>query len=217
VPHVFVETNWLFAYAAPAHHQVPTAAELLGRAQRGEFTLHLPNICLGEARQAIRTKCQPRTEANAIRRFLSWAAPEGNVTPEDASITRTVLDKYESSIQEDLNKLDDNLRILAGLPCIDIFGLDDTMLDRATALALAGIAPKPFDHAILAGILVAAQRLWESGERGLSFCEADSDLQPWGRYGDVKPELRAAYDQAHLWVYGDFTFTQPIRRPDDFE
>ena len=88
------------------------------------------------------------------------------------------------------------------------------MLARATALALAGIAPKPFDHAVLAGILVSAQRLWESGERGLSFCEADADLQPWGRYGDVKPELRAAYDQAHIWVYGDFTLTQPMRRPD---
>jgi len=214
VPHVFVETNWLFAYAAPAHHQVAAAAKLLDRAQCGEFTLHLPDICLGEARQAIRTKCQPRTEANAIRRFLSWATPAGTVTPADASITRTVLDKYESRIQEDLKMLDDNLRILAALPCIDIFGLDDAVLNRATALALAGIAPKPFDHAILAAILVTAQRLWERGERGLSFCETDADLQPWGRYGDPKPELRAAYDQAHLWVCADFTLTQPTRRPD---
>jgi len=214
VPHVFVESNWLFAYAAPAHHQVAAAAKLLERAQRGEFTLHLPNVCLGEARQAIRTKCQPRNEAKAIRRFLSWATPAGNVTPEDASTARTVLDKYESRIQADLNMLDDNLRSLAALPCIDIFGLDDAMLDRATALALAGIAPKPFDHAVLGGTLVAAQRLWERGERGLSFCETDGDLQPWGRYGDPKPELRAAYDQAHVWVYADFTLTQPVRRPD---
>ncbi|HXP61614.1 MAG TPA: hypothetical protein VN829_14045 [Dongiaceae bacterium] len=136
------------------------------------------------------------------------------MTPADASITRTVLDKYESRIQEDLKMLDDNLRILAALPCIDIFGLDDAVLNRATALALAGIAPKPFDHAILAAILVTAQRLWERGERGLSFCETDADLQPWGRYGDPKPELRAAYDQAHLWVCADFTLTQPTRRPD---
>jgi hypothetical protein len=214
VPHVFVETNWLFAYAAPAHHQVPAAAELLERARRGQFTLHIPNLCVGEARQAIRAKCQPRTEANAIRRFLSWSTPAGNIGLEDANITRTVLDKYENSIQEDLSKLDDNLRILARLPCVDIFGLDDTMLDRATALALDGIAPKPFDHAILAGILVTAQRLWESGQRGLSFCEVDADLQPWGRYGDPKPELRAAYDQSHIWVYADFTLTQPPRRPD---
>ena len=216
MPHVFVETNWLFAYAAPAHHQVPAAAELLERAQRGEFTLHLPNVCLGEARQAIRTKCQPRTEANALRRFLSWAIPAGDVTPQDGAITRRILDNYESSIQEDLNKLDAKLKILAGLPCLEVFGLDDVMLARATSLALAGIAPKPFDHAVLAGILVTAERLWERGDRELSFCEADADLQPWGRYGDTKPELRAAYDQAHVWVYGDFTLTQP-ERPSDFE
>ncbi|HEX4595168.1 MAG TPA: hypothetical protein VH157_12875 [Bryobacteraceae bacterium] len=213
MPHVFVETNWLFAYAAPAHHQVPAAVELLERAKRGEFQLHLPNVCVGEAKQGIRIKCQPR-EANALRRFLSWATPAGSVTPQDARITRTILDKYQSSIQDDLDRLDDNVRALAHLPCVNVFGLDDTMLHHATTLALAGIAPKPFDHAVLAGILINAQRLWESGERGLSFCEADADLQPWGRYGDDKPELRAAYDQAHVWVYGDFTLTQPMRPPD---
>ena len=33
--HVFVETNWLHDYAAPAHHKVPEAVTLLERAQRG--------------------------------------------------------------------------------------------------------------------------------------------------------------------------------------
>jgi hypothetical protein len=206
-----VETNWLFAYAAPAHHQVPAAADLLARAQRGEFTVHIPNICLGEARQAILTKCQPRNEANAIRRFLTWA-PADSVTRENAEATRIVLDKYENSIRQDLENLDVSLRTLANLPCVRIFGLDDTMLERATELALAGIAPKPFDHAILAGILVGAARLWEAGERVISFCESDADLQPWDKYGNAKPLLRDIFDQAHVWVYGDFTLTQPQRR-----
>ena len=56
--HVFVETNWLHAYAAPAHHKVPEAIALLERAQRGEFTLHIPNASFAEARQSIQTKCQ---------------------------------------------------------------------------------------------------------------------------------------------------------------
>ena len=54
--------------------EVPDAAELLNRARRGDFTIHMPNVCIGEARQAIMTKCQPRKEADAIRRFLSWMA-----------------------------------------------------------------------------------------------------------------------------------------------
>jgi hypothetical protein len=211
-PHVFVETNWLFAYAAPAHHQVPQAAELFDRALRGEFTVHIPNICFGEARQAILTKCQPRNEANAIRRFLRWAQPIGRVTKTEATATRLVLDKYESSIKQDLENLDNTLRTLASLPFIEVFGLDSTMLERATELALAGIAPKPFDHALLASVLVLASRLWDAGERAISFCETDSDLQPWGKYGNAKPPLRNAFDQAHVWVYGDFTLTQPQRR-----
>ena len=216
MPHIFVETNWLFAYAAPAHHQVPAAADLLERALRGEFTLHLPNVCLGEARQAIRSKCQPRSEATAIRQFLSWAAPAGKVTPDDAAATRIVVEKFESSIKSELKKLDHSLKILTGLTNVTYLRLDDAMLDQATDLALAGIAPKPFDHAILAGILVAAERLWEQGERGISFCEVDSDLQPWGRDGSDRPELREAYDRSHVRVYGDFTLAQP-ERPADFE
>ncbi len=122
------------------------------------------------------------------------------------------LSKYESSIKQDLDNLDNTLRTLAGLRCIDIFGLDDTMLDRATELALAGIAPKPFDHAILASVLVRASRLWDAGERSISFCETDKDLQPWDKHGNAKPPLREAFDQAHVWVYGDFTLTEPQRR-----
>jgi hypothetical protein len=176
VPHVFVETNWLFACAAPAHHQLPAAAELLDRARQGEFTLHMPNVCFGEARQAILIKCQPRNEANAIRRFLSWSGPAGQVAEDDAAVTRVVLDKYESSIKHDLDALDDTLRDLAALPFLQVFGLDEAMLERATELALAGIAAKPFDHAVLAATLVGARRLWEAGERGISFCEADANL-----------------------------------------
>ena len=186
MPHVFVESNWIFAYAAPGHHQVPAAVELLERASRGEFVIQIPNPCVDEARQAIRSKCQPRREAEAIRRFLSWGQSIGRVTNDEVANTRTVLDKFEGSIQGDLAGLDDALRNLAALPYVNIFGLGDTMLARATTLALDGIAAKPFDHAILAAVLVASERLWEQGERGLSFCEADSDLQPWDRDGKHK-------------------------------
>src|SRR5260370_355474 len=175
-PHIFVETNWLFAYAAPAHHQVPAAAELLDRARRGEITVHMPNICFGAARHSIHTKCQPRQEANALRRFLTWALPAGHVTEADATATRVVLNKYESSIKQDLENLDNPRRTLASLRCIEIFGLDDTMLDRATELALAGIAPKPFDHAVLASVLVRASRLCAAADRSISFSHTATDL-----------------------------------------
>src|ERR1035437_4494545 len=214
MPHVFVESNWLFAFAAPAHHQVPAAAELLERARQGQFTVHLPNICIGEARLAILTNCQPRKEANAIRRFLSWSEPTGHVTVADSAVARGILDKYENSVKHALDDLDTTLRQLAELPYLKIFGLDDDMLNLATKLALDGVAYKPFDHAILASVLARSSRLWDAGERGISFCEADADLQPWDKYGHVKPPLTAAYDRAHVWVYGDFTLADPPRRQD---
>ena len=180
----------------------------------GEFTIDLPHLCFGEARRAILAKCQPRHEANAIRRFLSWAQRAGNVTGADATATRLVLEKYESSVKLELDRLDSTFRRLANLPCIQVFGLDDSMLNRATELSLEGITLNPFDHAILAAILVRASRLWAAGERQISFCEMDADLQPWDKNGNVKPPLRDAFDQAHIWVYSDFTLTQPQRRPD---
>jgi hypothetical protein len=213
VPHVFVESNWIFGYAAPAHHRSQEAVELLDRVQSGEFTLQIPNCCIGEARKAILEKCQPRKEAGAIREFLAHAESSNQLTKNDAAIVRTHLQKYEQSIQRDLRQLGEKLRALGSLPHVKLFGLDGEMLRRATELELAGIHLKPYDQAILAGILVSAERLWHSGERSLSFCETDSHLQPWHEYGVAKVPLRDAYDRAHVWVYGDFTLTRPPRRP----
>lgn len=211
--HVFVESNWIFAYAAPAHHQSPAAVKLLERAGNGEFTLHIPNCCVGEARNAILTKCQPRNEANAIRQFLLHAVTNEHVSKNDASVVRTVLNQYTQSIQHDLGHLDEKLKSLGQLPYVRIFGLDDETLRRATQLELKGIHLKPYDQAILAGVLVGAERLWNSGERMLSFCDTDEHLQPWDKEGRSKTQLLQAYDKAHVWVYEDFTLTTPARRP----
>jgi hypothetical protein len=67
--------------------------------------------------------------------------------------------------------------------------------------------------AVLAGVLVSAERLWNAGERLISFCEADSDLQPWDKEGHSRTALNGAYDKAHVWVYENFTLTTPTRRP----
>ena len=118
MPHVFVESNWLFAVAAPAHHQVPAAVELLERARHGEFILHLPNVCIGEAREAILTKCQPRREADAIRRFLTWAEPAGRVSKADAAVARgyTATSRYLS--RHDVKALSSRLGLYAYVPVL---------------------------------------------------------------------------------------------------
>jgi predicted nucleic acid-binding protein len=94
--HVFVETNWVFGYAAPAHHKQDAAVKLLDQARRNELRLHVPALCLMEARRPVMTQCQPRDEAKAIREFLSWAKDAGSISPEQASATRHVLERFEN-------------------------------------------------------------------------------------------------------------------------
>lgn len=213
--HVFVETNWLYSYAAPAHHKVPAAVTLLERAQRGEFTLHIPNVCIAEARGSIRAKCQP-VEGAGIHRYIRWARENDELTDEAAEQAHGLAERYISDIRRQLDSVPAILTNVAGLPCVKMFSLDDEMLDLANQLALTEVAQKPFDHAILAGILVTSSRLWTQGKRGISFAEADSDLQPWGARGAYKNDLRKLYDDAHVWVYSDFTLRFPAR-PAGFE
>lgn len=48
---VLVETNWVVNVVAPAHLEGLQAFQLLSRAEAGEFELHLPAMCLTEARE----------------------------------------------------------------------------------------------------------------------------------------------------------------------
>jgi len=213
IRHLFIETNWVHDYAAPAHHKVPAAVTLLERANRGEFVLHIPNVSFAEARQSIQTKCQP-TDGPGIHRYIRWAQKNGELNDEQAEDAHRLAERYIQDIRQELSAVPAILKDIGGLPCLKIFALDDEMLDLANELALTKAAQKPFDHAILAGILVSSRRLWNRGERGIAFAELDSDLQPWGAKGAPKDDLRRLYDEAHVWVYGDFTLQFPPRRAD---
>ena len=98
MPHVFVETNWLHDYAAPAHHKVPEAVELLERAQRGEFLLHIPNVSFGEALQSIQAKCQP-VDGPGIHRYIRWAQKNGELNEEQARDSHQLAERYVQSIK----------------------------------------------------------------------------------------------------------------------
>jgi hypothetical protein len=91
--HVFVETNWLHEYAAPAHHKVPEAVRLLERAQQGEFIVHIPNVSFGEARQSIQSKCQP-ADGPGIHRYIRWAQRNGELDEVQATEAHGLADKY---------------------------------------------------------------------------------------------------------------------------
>jgi hypothetical protein len=96
--HVFVETNWVYGYAAPAHQKVPEAVTLLGRAKRGEFILHIPNVSFAEARHSIQTKCQP-VDGPGIHRYFRWADATGELNDGQAAEAHQLADRYVQDIK----------------------------------------------------------------------------------------------------------------------
>jgi hypothetical protein len=174
-----------------------------------------PTCLLRRARQSIPTKCQP-VDGPGIHRYIRWAHKNGELNDERAKDAHRLAESYGQDIRKELIAVPSILKDVAGLSCVNMFALDDEMLDLANELTLEKVAQKPFDHAILAGILVSSLRLWNRGERGISFAELDSDLQPWGLKGAPNADLSKLYDNAHVWVYGDFTLQFPPH-PADFE
>ncbi len=210
--HVFVETNWVVEYAAPAHRRTAEASSLIERAAAGELRLYIPSISLSEARNPIRTKFHPRSAADTIRKYLGWATDDGSAKADEAVTVRRVLDRYEAAVTAELENLDERLRLMQSLPGVEVFALHEGMLARSVELSTQNLDLKPFDQAILAAVLVRSEELRDQGENDVSFCELDGDLQPWDKKGQVKQPLKALYDAAHVWVYGDFAMEKPARR-----
>ena len=209
---MFVETNWVVAYAAPAHLQIPAALNLLEEASRGTFKLYLPAPALTEARHPLRTKFQPRATADSLRKYLGWATNAGKLESKQANIVRAVLDQYEATVSVELDGLGERLELLRNHPGLEVFPLTETMLLRSIELATMNLDLKPFDQAILAAVLVKAEQLYGEGVDDLVFCELDGDLQPWDKKGDSRQPLKDLYESARLWVYGDFLMESPYRR-----
>jgi hypothetical protein len=67
--HVFVETNWVIDCVAPTLAAGPAALELLARAGAGDLVLHLPTICLIEAKKVVRER-NVRDYTAAARSFI---------------------------------------------------------------------------------------------------------------------------------------------------
>jgi predicted nucleic acid-binding protein len=206
---VFVETNWVVAYAAPAHHRSPAALKLLDRAANGEIKLYLPVICIAEARRPIFERFQSRNEADRVRQFLSWARDTGAVDAAEDEATRRVLDRMEGREKADLDQLDDAFGNLKAAVGMEIFNLSQEMLERCADLSYLKLDLQPFDQAILAAILVRGERLLADGADEISFCELDSHLQPWDKGRNRKERLAGLYDKARIWVYEISCFRLP--------
>jgi predicted nucleic acid-binding protein len=211
VRHVFVETNWVVDFAAPSPFRQPDALELLERARKGELQLHLPSICVAEAQSPLSRRYAARATGDAVRQFLKWASVGKAISPSDERAVREALDQFEGRISSERYSLADRLAALRQEPNLEIFALNDAMLERAIDLSLQELNLGPFDSSILAAILARSGDLVQKGESNLAFCELDKDLQPWDKDGNPKHPLTGLYDSVHVWVYSDFALQHPVK------
>jgi len=215
---VLLETNWVVGQAAPAHHCVRAASELLERAARGELRLHVPAVCISEARKVLdQSRFRPRAEANALRAFMRWATEQDTLSDADADAARRVVDAMERKLEADRAQLPANLSALRSAPGIEVFGLTDAMLERSIQIAGEDVALKPFDQAILSAVLIRGAELASDELSEVCFVTLDADLQPWDKRGNARVPLKEWFDEAGIWVYQDFALTYPIRPGAPFE
>jgi len=215
--HVFIETNWVVDCCAPQPFRVPEATDLLKRAGAGEIKLHLPIVCLNEARNIIRKKFQPRNQLNPLRNYLRWGRANGKIDSETESFAKRIFDQYEAHISSELDTLEATLKTFSTMQGLSVFALSEAMLERTLSLAFERLDLHPFDNAILAAVLIRAAELKkQEPDAELFFCELDSDLRPWDKQGNLKPALKQLYDEARVWVYGDFAMTSH-ERPDNWK
>lgn len=212
--HVFVETNWVVDVVAPLISRNPGAIELLERSRRGDLVLHVPVIALSEARKVIREKI-PRNELGSlanIRAFVRDQRKRGDIDESAANAVFETLSHFQQHIEKEKAAAPERIAALLEESGLDVFPLDEEMLDRSTLLAAeTGLSLESFDNAILAAILVRAAVL-RGPAHELYFCELDHHLQPWNKHGDRR-ELRDLFDKVGVWVYGDFLMRAPPRPP----
>jgi len=201
--HVFVESNWVFDFCAPAHRSTPEAQALALRAAKGELVLHVPSVSLREAGNAIRQKCQPSAHKE-LREFRRWATANGKVGAATAAEAATFLDTYVSSVQVEIATLDTRLNAIRGLEGVEVFALDERMLEQAITLRQQVATLKPFDEAILAAVLVKTNDVTAAGAAEVFFCNLDGDLVPFDRKGNPRKELVTLYDAAGIKARQDF-------------
>src|SRR5205807_6816599 len=121
--HVFVETNWVVDYCAPAHFKVPDAIGLLGKAQQGDLTLHLLSICITEARIVIRQRFDPEKQIASFRKYLRWAREKGALVPEDDAVVRRILDTYQATAVAEFTNIERSLKALFETAGLSVFPL----------------------------------------------------------------------------------------------
>jgi hypothetical protein len=201
--YVFVESNWVYTYCGPAYRRTQEAEELVKRAAAGELRIEVPSVAIREGGNAIRLKW-PKVDKE-LGEFRRWAVRERRIDRALADAAVEFLEAHQAQLQSEMATLDDRLDELLHLPGVNVFALDQRMLDRAISLRQQAADLKPFDEAILAAILIRAADVRSDAKSGVFFCSLDkSDLGAMDRKGQPRRQLASLYAEAGIINRSDF-------------
>lgn len=164
--------------------------------------IHVPYICFREAKAVILRKHQPK-EHSALQQFRKWAKDQQLIDESTSATVNSFLHVFANTVTTELTRIDQRLREVESAPGVDVFALNERMLERSIELRVEVPDPplKPFDEVILAAVLVRAATLAPGPRR--AFCTLDLDLSPVVR-GSTRKHLKAVYDAAQIEVRTTF-------------
>jgi hypothetical protein len=164
--------------------------------------IHVPHIALREAKSAILRKHQPK-EHRVLQQFRKWAKQQQEIDAETSIAANQFLGKFSDVVTTELARLDQRIDEVQSTRGVEVFALNDAMLERSISLRTEVPDPqlKPFDETILAAVLVRADDLVSEPRR--VFCTLDFDLSPIVR-NHTRKHLKAVYDRAKVEVRTSF-------------
>ncbi|KIG14312.1 hypothetical protein DB30_06914 [Enhygromyxa salina] len=147
-------------------------------------------------------KYQPK-EHRVLQQFRKWAKDQREIDEQTSLAANQFLAKFSDLVTTELARLDQRISEVQNSSGLEVFALNDAMLDRSISMRTEVPDPqlKPFDETILAAVLVRACEL--PSDRRRLFCTLDFDLSPVVRNNNRK-HLKTVYDQAKVEVRTSF-------------
>lgn len=174
-----------------------------------------PHIALREAKAAILRKHQPK-EHRILQQFRKWAKDHQEIDAQTSIAANQFLGKFSDLVTTELARLDQRIDEIQSASGLEVFALNDAMLERSISLRVEVPDPqlKPFDETILAAVLVRAGDLVSESRR--IFCTLDFDLSPVVR-NNTRKYLSAVYEKGEGRSSDQLRSKRPLVRPRLFQ
>jgi hypothetical protein len=192
--HAIVETNFLYNVFRLPSERRPDAVALFARAQAGEFKLHLPYLCIQEAKHLI-SKSLPQLLrwCEELKRFHRYCEGQGTARWHFGEV-QLLLDSATVEVQQTKDRYRAEIDAFVAAIGDGVIHGTDEVFASLESLALDHEL-KYNDRLILGSVLVRASQLRARGEAEVYFFSTDiGDLGPT----EKRPKLTACYQACGL-------------------